>query len=81
MTRPKSAVELHDEQKATIQSLHDRIAELEGMVNKYKGEVEACFNLAQRMDAAFSNQPGAFTGTPSERLSRVMAHMFHLLYP
>ena len=81
MTRPKSAVELHDEQKAQIQALHARIEELEGMVKEYKEEVEACFTLAQRMDAAFNNLPEAFSGTPSQRLNRVVRHMFTLLFP
>lgn len=54
-------------------------AELAGehaaLLEQYKAEVQKCFDLAQRMDALEPVVPGAFTGTPSERIARQLAVM------
>lgn len=33
-------------------------------------ELERCFDLAQRLDALNPELPGAFTGTPGQRIER-----------
>ena len=51
---------------AKIKELKRRLAECER-------EVEECFNIALRLDASNRELPGAFTGTPSERIRRQLA--------
>lgn len=45
------------------------------LMDDYRLEVERCFDIAQRLDAMNSGLPGAFTGTPSERIRRQIASM------
>lgn len=52
-----------------------RGAELEALNRDYQAETERCFDLAQRMDAMNPDAPGAFTGTPSERLTRAFERL------
>lgn len=39
-------------------------------IEDLRQEVRNCFNIAQRLDALNPEAPGAFTGTPSERIDR-----------
>jgi len=43
------------------------------LFESYRKEVEACFDIAQRLDAQNQTLPGAFTGVPSERIARQLA--------
>jgi hypothetical protein len=45
------------------------------MAEDLRKEVERCFDIAQVLDAMNPTLPGAFTGTPSERIQRQMDAM------
>lgn len=45
------------------------------LFEEFRAEVQRCFDLAQRMDSLEPGIPGAFTGTPSERIARQLAVM------
>mgnify|MGYP001766173824 CR=1 FL=1 len=45
------------------------------LMDAYREEVEACFQIAQKLDANNPDLPGAFTGPPSERIKRQIQHM------
>lgn len=55
---------------AALASQAQQMAELRGMLDEHKKECEACFAIAQRLDAGNSAMPGSFTGAPSERIAR-----------
>jgi hypothetical protein len=40
------------------------------ILNDYQKEMEKVFNIAQKLDAMNPTLPGAFTGDPSERITR-----------
>lgn len=62
---------VHNDPVASVCSaLGSKVADLESMNEDYRREIEQCFDLAQLADAMNPDVPGAFTGTPSERLSR-----------
>ena len=47
---------------------HDKLYE-------YKSEIMNVYDLANRLDALYPEIPGAFTGTPSERIKRHLRAM------
>ena len=49
---------------------HESAAEHDTIMSSYQAEAERCFAIAQRLDAMRPDEPGAFTGTPSERIQR-----------
>lgn len=51
------------------------LKELKDLSNEYQKEVEACFDIAQRLDSLNPTLAGTFTGTPSERIKRQLASM------
>ena len=65
----------HKKAAGMVDNLRARVAELEGMNQDYKAEVEKCFDLAQRLDALDPEAPGTFAGTPSERLIRAFGRI------
>ncbi len=58
---------------AELANEHATIAE------ELRREVERCFDIAQALDAMNPALPGAFTGTPSERIQRQMDAMAETL--
>ena len=42
----------------------------------YQRELEKCFILAQKLDNMNPSIPGAFTGSPSERIERQMLSLY-----
>ena len=48
----------------------DAASEKFEMFESYRKEVQACFDIAQRLDAQNPTLTGAFTGVPSERIAR-----------
>ena len=49
---------------------HESAADHDTIMASYQAEAERCFAIAQRLDAMRPDEPGAFTGTPSERIQR-----------
>lgn len=47
-----------------------QMTEQEELLRAYQEELERCFDLAQRLDALNPELPGAFTGTPGQRIER-----------
>ena len=46
------------------------------VIQLYQRELEKCFILAQKLDKLNPNIPGAFTGSPSERIERQMLSLY-----
>ena len=53
----------------------EMVLEHDEITDALRKEVEACFDIAQRMDVLAPTVSGAFTGTPSERIARQLAAM------
>lgn len=49
------------------------MSEVRSVMNDIYDEYKACVEIAQRLDAGNPELPGAFTGTPSERIWRQLA--------
>ena len=45
-------------------------AEKEKLLKDFQVEIEKCYELANRLDAANPEVKGAFTGNPSDRIER-----------
>ena len=61
--------------KSNIEVILAQTAELKKLSDSYQKEVEACFDIAQRLDSLNPTLSRAFTGTPSERIKRQLALM------
>lgn len=46
------------------------------LIQLYQRELEKCFILAQKLDKLNPNIPGAFTGSPSDRIERQMLSLY-----
>jgi transcriptional regulator GlxA family with amidase domain len=58
-----------------LNNMNNKMTELLNMVEQYQQEMIKVHEVAQRLDVSNPTLPLAFTGTPSERITRQLKHI------